>query len=85
MTLRQKQRLFLVLYMIGLAILLMDTGIGAIGLAVLGVVVLVAALILNLMWLRCPECGKWLGRDPGTFCKSCGTQILWDEKTKRNL
>lgn len=85
MTLRQKQKLVAVLTGIGIAVLLMDTVIGSIGLAILGVVVLVTALILNLVWLRCPECGKWLDRDPGNFCKICGAQIPWDEKKKRNL
>lgn len=85
MTLRQKKKLLPVLYMIGLAVLLMDTGIGSVGLAVLGVVLLAVALPLNLVWMRCPECGKWLGRDLGNFCKTCGAQIPWDEKKKRNL
>lgn len=85
MTLRQKKRLLPVLWMIGLAVLLADTGIGSIGLAVLGVVLVAAALTLNLVWIHCPKCGKWLGRDPGNFCKHCGAQIPWDEKKKRNL
>lgn len=82
MTLRQKHRLLPVLYMIGLIVLLMATIIESV---LPGVVLLVAVLILNLMWMRCPKCGKWLGRDPGNFCKTCGAQIPWDEKTKRNL
>ena len=85
MTLRQKQKLVAVLTGIGLAVLLMNTVIGSIGLIILGVVLVVAALILNLVWIRCPECGKWLDRDPGNFCKHCGAQIHWDEKKKRNL
>ena len=52
---------------------------------ILGVVLVVAALILDLVWMRCPECGKWMDRDPGNFCKHCGAQIPWDEKKKRNL
>ena len=75
MTLRQKQKLVAVLGVSGLAVLLMDTVIGSVGLA----------LPLNLAWMRCPECGKWLDRDPGNFCKHCGAQIPWDEKKKRNL
>lgn len=85
MTLRQKQKLVAVLTGIALAVLLMNTVIGSIGLIILGVVLVVAALPLNLAWIRCPECGKWLDRDPGNFCKHCGAQIPWDEKKKRNL
>lgn len=82
MTLRQKWRFTEILAIIGLIVLLMSA---VIGLIMPSIVLMVLAMILNLVWLRCPECGKWLGRDPGNFCKSCGTQIPWDEKTKRNL
>ena len=85
MTLRQKQKLVAVLGVSGLAVLLMDTVIGSVGLAVLGVVLVAAALPLNLAWMRCPSCGMHLGRCPGDYCKLCGAKIPWNEKKKRIL
>ncbi len=43
---------------------------------ILGVLSAVGAILVNLIFWRCPKCGKWLGRDSGgSFCKHCGTAI----------
>ena len=42
---------------------------------VLGILSAVGAILVNLIFWRCPKCGKWLGRDSGCFCQHCGTPI----------
>lgn len=43
---------------------------------ILGVLSAGGAILVNLIFWRCPKCGKWLGRDSGgSFCKHCGTAI----------
>lgn len=82
MTLRQKQGLILLLTVVGLVLALWHPNVVVMA---AGIMLLLAASLLYLVWIRCPECGKWLDRDPGNFCKHCGAQIPWDEKKKRNL
>jgi hypothetical protein len=59
--------------------------IGAYGLesrviGAIGLVMMVAACILTPLWIRCPNCGEWLGNYPGGYCKYCGEKIDWDKK-----
>lgn len=82
MTLQQKQWLILLVTVVSLILMLWHPTIGVM---IVGLVLLWAAIILTLVWLRCPECGKWLGRDPGDYCKMCGAKIPWNEKKKRKL
>lgn len=30
---------------------------------------------VNLIFWRCPKCGKWLGRDSKNFCTHCGAPL----------
>ena len=47
-----------------------STVIGAVGgLCPLG------ALVVNVLFWRCPKCGRWLGRDSKHFCTHCGTPL----------
>ncbi len=39
-----------------------------------------AAFLFRVIWWRCPECGKWLGHDKGTYCSHCGREIDYDAK-----
>ena len=81
MSLRQKQILDLLI--VGLGLLLVFLWPEGPGLAV-GLLVLVAGLILNVVWIRCPECGTWLGKAPGDYCHLCGAKLNWKEKRKRD-
>ncbi len=82
MTLRQKQWAMLFAGIAGLILALIQAGFGW---TLLGVTLILGAGILNLVWMRCPECGAWLGQYPGDYCKSCGATIPWNEKKKRIL
>lgn len=42
---------------------------------VLGVLSAVGSLLVNLVFWRCPKCGKWLGRDSKKFCTHCGAPL----------
>lgn len=37
--------------------------------------VIISTLIFNLLFYRCPICGKFLGRDAVKFCPHCGSEI----------
>lgn len=42
---------------------------------VLGILSAVGCLLVNLIFWRCPKCGKWLGRDSKNFCTHCGAPL----------
>ena len=41
----------------------------------LGLILMVSAAVLRFMFDRCPHCGGFLGRSPGSFCPHCGKKI----------
>ena len=82
MTLRQKQWVMLFVTVAGLILALIRASMG---LTLLGVALILGAGILNLMWMRCPQCGAWFGKYPGDYCQCCGVKIPWNEKKKRVL
>ena len=41
----------------------------------LGIAVLIAALGVQLLFCRCPHCGRSLDRTRGDFCPYCGRRI----------
>lgn len=82
MTLRQKQRVILLVTVVSLVLMLWHPTMGAM---IVGLVLLLAACILTLLWMRCPECGAWFGKYPGDYCKDCGAKIPWNETKKRKL
>ncbi|MDD3347370.1 hypothetical protein [Oscillibacter sp.] len=45
-----------------------------------GALLVLAGLALDVLLVRCPRCGAWLGNDPGEFCKNCGTEIDYKAK-----
>ena len=45
-----------------------------------GFLLILAGLALDIVWLRCPRCGAWLGKYPGGHCESCGERINWNGK-----
>lgn len=42
---------------------------------ILGVLSCVGMIAVNLIFWRCPKCGKWLGRDSKHFCTHCGAPL----------
>lgn len=82
MTLRQKQGLILLVTVVSLILMLWHPTMAVMA---VGLVLLLAAGILYLVWMRCPECGAWFGQYPGDYCKDCGAKIPWNEKKKRKL
>lgn len=44
-------------------------------LGVLGILSAFGSLLVNLIFWRCPKCGKWLGRDSKNFCTHCGATL----------
>lgn len=82
MTLRQKQRMILLVTVVSLILMLWHPTMEVV---IAGLILLLAASILMLVWMRCPECGAWFGQYPGDYCKNCGAKIPWNEKKKRIL
>ena len=52
-------------------------------LTAVGLLAPLAALVLHGIWMRCPECGAYLGRSPGAYCKNCGGKLDWDAKKRK--
>ena len=46
----------------------------------LWLVLVMIGLILNVVWLRCPHCGMFLGKYSGVRCNACGKEIDWNDK-----
>ena len=40
-----------------------------------GVVVMFSCLIPDILFNKCPHCGKHLGRNSGDYCQFCGKPI----------
>lgn len=36
---------------------------------------LAGAVGVNVVFWRCPRCGRWLGRDGGEFCRHCAAEL----------
>ena len=46
----------------------------------LATVCVIGGAIFSSTQIRCPHCGKWLGRELGEYCIHCGTMIDYDAK-----
>ena len=46
-----------------------------IALAVVGVILLVSAVVLNRRYNRCPHCGMYLATNEKAYCQYCGKQV----------
>lgn len=44
-------------------------------LLVVTIILLLAVLVVYFVFLRCPACGRLLGRDRGEFCPHCGAKL----------
>lgn len=60
---------------IGLVAWLVGKGNGIYLLRVGGLGFLAASLLINLLFLRCPACRRYLGRDEGEYCPHCGHRL----------
>lgn len=40
-----------------------------------GLILMTAAIVINLLFYRCPSCKKHLGRTAGDYCPHCGSRI----------
>jgi ribosomal protein S27AE len=50
---------------------------GVVWVSVLSFVILLAAVVLQRLKWRCPNCGAWLGRHWGipSYCSKCGEEL----------
>ena len=77
MSLRKKQYLIIAVMGIGLLLAIIQHGQfwgGA------GIFLIVAGLVMDVLLLRCPKCGTWLGKYPGEYCSNCGAKIDWKKE-----
>lgn len=42
---------------------------------VFGFVLMIGAVVFNIIFYRCPRCGRHLGRDGGDYCQYCGVKF----------
>lgn len=70
MSLRQKQWLSAGVIAVGIVLMLLTGGDELLGAA--GVLLVILGLVLNVVLVKCPSCGTWLGKYPGEYCKNCG-------------
>lgn len=77
MKLQQAEKLMKVLIgvMIACAVLAHLVQAAAGVLLVVEVILLLAVFVVYFVFLRCPHCGRLLGRDRGEFCPHCGKQL----------
>lgn len=60
----------------GILVMLLGQGVENITVAVLGLLLLVAGLAVQLIFWRCPSCGRYLGRSSGiAYCPHCGEPL----------
>ncbi len=62
-------------FLIGALGSVISSRIGAATAGTLGIAVLIAAFGVQLLFCRCPHCGKSLARIRGDFCPHCGKRI----------
>ena len=67
---------WLVAAVVGMGILLAIVQNGRL-LGGVGFFLIVAGLVMDVILIRCPKCGTWLGKYPGGYCSNCGTKIDW--------
>ncbi|MGI5963465.1 MAG: hypothetical protein ACOX7N_07105 [Lawsonibacter sp.] len=48
----------------------------------LGVALIVIGIVLDIVWIRCPKCGVWLGKYPGGHCSACGEKLDWNKRKR---
>ena len=78
MTLRQRRQTALAIVFSGVVLTVWGTDTGGIWRMVLGMALLLGGLALDAVWVRCSQCGRWLGWNTGPHCPGCGTAIPWD-------
>ncbi len=83
LTMRTKQRIAWLLLVVGWVVFASAAYFdGSLLQIAIGAVLVFAAITLDLIWWRCPHCGKYLhfhNRESGDFCQKCGKPIYLDE------
>lgn len=62
----------------GILVMLLGQGVENIVVAVLGLVLIVAGVVVQLIFWRCPSCGRYLGRPhfgSMNYCPHCGAPL----------
>ncbi|MBQ4564130.1 MAG: hypothetical protein IJA58_06595 [Lachnospiraceae bacterium] len=76
---KKSQLVMIILSMIGLVLVLFATGGQSVNtvLMVIGFCFVMAGLIINLIFWKCPSCGRHLPKGPidMTYCPYCGESI----------
>jgi len=86
MSLNQKKNLSIMTLALGLFVLLTAARAGSqvpIPAVCIGLLLSLGGVLINCMSVRCPYCGKWVGRLPDEYCRGCGKMLPWDEKKDR--
>ena len=78
MSLRKKQCLIIAAIGIGLLLAIIQRGKFLGG---AGIFLIVAGFVMDVLLLRCPKCGTWLGKYPGEYCSNCGAKIDWKKES----
>jgi len=84
LSLRQKRRVMLGLWVAGFVLMLpysFSEGGGYLPLGVVGLLIVLVGLGFGFAQMRCPQCGKLLGGGvQGRFCRHCGAEIDLDAR-----
>ncbi len=75
LTPRKGNAVFFAIALVSVAILLYGASSEDSYLMVTGIAVAAAALLFRTIVVRCPHCGRALGRDFGAYCQHCGKRI----------
>ena len=72
MSLRKKQYLIIAVIGVGLLLAIIQQGQFLGG---AGIFLIVVGLVMDVLLLRCPKCGTWLGKYLGEYCSNGGAKI----------
>ena len=72
---RQVRKIIGVVAAVGIAVLLAGVVTSVEALMAIGCLILVAGVGFQLVYYRCPHCGKYLDRSGGDFCPYCGKNV----------
>lgn len=70
---KKARKLICFLYIIGFILILLSYK--RIMFLPIGVIVAGSSVVPNLLFYKCPHCGKHLGSNGGDFCQYCGKSI----------
>ena len=75
LTPQKANRLFMIIVLFGFVVAMIGATTEIHLISVLSLIVMFGAVIFKVLFYRCPNCGKFLGRDTVKHCPNCESKI----------